>query len=142
MRVLAKADLIGGGPEILLLGIIPLLAIFGANYVINFGIAWVFRNHLRVKNQPTYSTLAFVTIAGLLIDMAAFALSAFFTEQAFLRTAFIGLFVLAGMATATYWLIYRKELEQKEAVIASIAFGVISNPFWILVAFGSGLKLL
>ncbi len=128
------ADLAYFGPELLLLGLIPLLLFFAANYCINFGIAWAFRKHLKTPGRPSYRVVALVTILGLVIDSAAFFLGALLPESPYLRTAFIGLFVLLGMAATTYWLIYKNELNSKDALVASLAFGVISNPVWLLLA--------
>ncbi len=130
--VVVPADMAFFGPELLLLGFIPILVLFAANYCLNFGIAWLFRKHLKTDGRPSYAALALVTILGLVIDSAAFALSFMLPEAPLIRNAFIGLFVMLGMAATTYWLIFKAELDRKEAFIASLSFGVISNPVWLL----------
>lgn len=132
------ADLVYFGPELLvlggLLGLFSILVLFAANYCINFAIAWVLRKHLKTERRPSYAVLALVTLLGLVMDAAAFFLGSVVTESPFLRTSFIGLFVLLGMAATTYGLIYKNELDSKDALVASLAFGVISNPVWLLIA--------
>ncbi len=133
MEIVA-ADMGFFGVELLFLGLVPILVLFAANYCINFGIAWVFRKASKMDGRPSFGALALVTFLGLAIDSLAFILGYALPDVPTLRVAFIGVFVMLGMAAATYWFVFKEELEPREAVLASFAFGIISNPVWLLLA--------
>jgi len=37
------------------------------------------------------------------------------------------------MFLSTYFVLYRTQLNQQDALKASAAFGLVSNPFWLLL---------
>jgi len=46
---------------------------------------------------------------------------------------FVGLIVLIGVAIASYMFIFREKFSGTKSYVASVVFGILSNPFWVLL---------
>jgi len=144
-EVFAHADLITGPEVFVITGIflvVSLLILLGVNFLLNRGISYVillfFKGHMKTDKHPSNKTILFMTIAGLLIDIIVIGVGTLFLANSGSLTDFplilaegLGVFILVSIA-ANY-LVFKDILVGKDKLIASILFGILSNPFWILL---------
>ncbi len=103
---------------------------FLINLVIVYALLFSFKKFEQRNKIGKVSRIIYITIIGIVIDILALAIAGQVSNY-YLKISIIGMtvFVVAGMAS--YALLFRQTLEQKQAVISSIIFGIISNPVWI-----------
>ena len=106
--------------------IISLLINLVINSIVLALLVLAFKN-FRTKTKVNYiwRVLA-ITIIGQIIDLLV--LYSGYGEP---MTIVQGLMVLVLVGITSYSLVFKQTLKIKQAIIAAIIFGIISNPFWL-----------
>ena len=132
---LALADIAypGMGPSY---GLAWMIALIIFNFVINFGIVkLILRVFKQPKSFPGWLRLVIVTVLGFICDAAALGVaSVFFYGYGLLTVLSVGVMVFILVGLISYFVLFNN-LERKKRLYCAALFGLISNPFWILIIF-------
>ena len=106
-----------------------LIANFVINLAIIYALLYAFMKFKKKNKSNKIYSIIIITIIGLVIDWIAYNVSSAFDYLTGMLVMGLLVFVVAGLSS--YLLLFRKQLSHKQAIIAAILFGIISNPVWL-----------